>query len=76
MEWLQFLDCKAYADRLLNNLPTGIQRLILLGRAMIKTPPLLVLDEPCQGLDESQTAFALNMIDRYCAAIRGQPDIM
>jgi len=67
MDWLQFLDCKEYAGRLLNNLPAGIQRLILLGRAMIKTPPLLILDEPCQGLDAAQTALTLGMVDRYCA---------
>ncbi len=67
LDWLQFLDCKAYAGRLLNSLPAGIQRLILLGRALIKTPPLLILDEPCQGLDAAQTAFSLGMVDRYCA---------
>jgi len=39
----------------------------LLGRSMIKTPPLLILDEPCQGLDGSQTALTLGLIDRYCA---------
>lgn len=66
MEWLELLDCTSYSHRLLSSLPMGIQRLILLGRAMIKTPPLLVLDEPCQGLDASQTGFAINMIDRYC----------
>lgn len=69
-EWLQFLDCELYSNRLLNSLPTGIQRLILLGRAMIKTPPMLILDEPCQGLDEAQTAFTLRTIDRYCARYR------
>lgn len=31
---------------------TGIQRLILFMRALIKVPPLLLLDEPFQGLDE------------------------
>ncbi len=66
LEWLEFLDCTIYLNSLLSGLPSGAQRLILLGRAMIKTPPLLVLDEPCQGLDESQTAFALTTIDRYC----------
>jgi molybdate transport system ATP-binding protein len=65
-EWLEFLDCTNNAHRLLSSLPMGIQRLILLGRAMIKTPPLLVLDEPFQGLDATQTGFAINMIDRYC----------
>jgi molybdate transport system ATP-binding protein len=66
MEWMRFLNCGAYSGRLLNSLPAGIRRLILLGRAMIKTPPLLILDEPCQGLDAPQTAFALELIERYC----------
>jgi molybdate transport system ATP-binding protein len=70
MEWLEFLDCTNHSHRLLSSLPMGVQRLILLGRAMIKTPPLLVLDEPCQGLDASQTGFAINMIDRYCRFYR------
>lgn len=69
-EWLEFLDCAIYSNSLLSGLPSGTQRLILLGRAMIKTPPLLVLDEPCQGLDGIQTAFALKTIDRYCSLYR------
>ena len=69
MEWLQFMDCAEYSNRLLTSLPAGIQRLILLARAMIKTPPLLILDEPCQGLDGAQTAFTLHTIDRYCARV-------
>jgi molybdate transport system ATP-binding protein len=66
-DWLDFLDCRAYAGRLLSSLPAGIQRLLLLGRAMIKTAPLLVLDEPCQGLDSDQREFAKTLIDRYCS---------
>jgi molybdate transport system ATP-binding protein len=65
-EWLQFLDCAAYSNRLLNSLPAGMQRMVLLGRSLIKTPPLLILDEPCQGLDGVQTALTLHIIDRYC----------
>jgi molybdate transport system ATP-binding protein len=67
LQWLEFLECTPYTYRILTSLPAGIQRLIMLGRAMIKMPPLLILDEPCQGLDESQTAFVLQTIDRYCA---------
>jgi molybdate transport system ATP-binding protein len=33
---------------------------------MIKSPPLLVLDEPCQGLDALQTEFTLGLVDQYC----------
>jgi molybdate transport system ATP-binding protein len=65
-EWIDFLDCRRVAHRLLNSLPGGLQRLILLGRAMIKTPPLLVLDEPFQGLDPIHTNFMTNLIGQYC----------
>ena len=66
-DWLRFLDCAAYGNRLLSSLPAGLQRMIILGRSLIKTPPLLILDEPCQGLDGAQTALTLHIIDRYCA---------
>jgi molybdate transport system ATP-binding protein len=66
-EWLKFLDCATYGNRLLNSLPAGLQRMVLLGRSLIKTPPLLILDEPCQGLDQAQITLTLHIIDRYCA---------
>jgi molybdate transport system ATP-binding protein len=65
-EWLHFLDAHSYARSLLSSLPAGLQRLILLARAMIKNPPLLVLDEPCQGLDDMQTSFVRELINDYC----------
>jgi molybdate transport system ATP-binding protein len=70
MEWLSMLEFTAYRHRLLSSLPAGVQRLILLARAMIKAPPLLVLDEPCQGLDAAQTRFTLQLIDHYCRVRR------
>ena len=44
----------------------GQQRLALLGRALIKAPPMLVLDEPCQGLDEDQTADFIALVNSIC----------
>ena len=38
-------------EKTLSTISTGEQRLVLLARALIKDPPLLVLDEPCQNLD-------------------------
>jgi molybdate transport system ATP-binding protein len=66
MEWLDFMDLSSYRDRLLSSLPAGLQRMVLLGRTMIKTPPLLVLDEPCQGLDPEHIEGVKNLVSRYC----------
>jgi molybdate transport system ATP-binding protein len=69
-ELLQFLELKADAQALLNQLPLGKQRLVLLARAIIKNPPLLILDEPCQGLDEAQTNLFNNLVDKLCTSHR------
>ena len=52
--WLNLLELTEFKDYPLRKLPFSLQRLLLIGRAMIKKPELLILDEPCQGLDSSQ----------------------
>ncbi|VTR93450.1 abc transporter : Uncharacterized protein OS=Mucor circinelloides f. circinelloides (strain 1006PhL) GN=HMPREF1544_02450 PE=4 SV=1: ABC_tran: ABC_tran [Gemmata massiliana] len=44
------------AGRAFKALSTGEQRLVLLARALVKRPPLVILDEPFQGLDATATA--------------------
>ena len=44
----------------------GKQRLVLLARAMVKNPALLILDEPCQGLDSGQIEKFKNIIEAVC----------
>lgn len=50
-DYLKLLDIEHLKDRLVNELSSGEQRLVFLARALVKNPPLLILDEPCQGLD-------------------------
>ena len=46
----------------------GDQRLVLIARAMVKHPPLLILDEPCLGLDDMNRQLVLALIEKICAA--------
>jgi molybdate transport system ATP-binding protein len=51
-EWLRAVDMADQAEAPFQSLSYGEQRLVLIARAMVKSPLLLVLDEPTQGLDE------------------------
>ena len=50
-EWLGLLGMEDLARKRFDHLSHGQQRLILLARAMVKLPLLMILDEPCDGLD-------------------------
>ncbi len=45
----------------------GEQRLILIARALIKLPKLLVLDEPTQGLDDRNRSTLLDFLETIAA---------
>jgi molybdate transport system ATP-binding protein len=63
LEWLEMLQMEKLADASFRNLSYGEQRMILLARAMVKQPDLLILDEPCQGLDDINREMVLKLID-------------
>ncbi len=49
-----------------SQLSKGQQRLVLLARALVKNPPLLILDEPCQGLDAQAIDYFKSIVDIVC----------
>jgi molybdate transport system ATP-binding protein len=64
LQWLDVLGLRDKANQSLQHLSYGEQRLVLIGRALIKQPPLLILDEPCQGLDDLAREMVLAFINR------------
>ena len=55
-------------DRHFHTLSTGEQKMILIARAFVKNPPLLILDEPCQGLDQEQVQWVKDVINQLAAS--------
>ncbi|MEJ7560659.1 MAG: ATP-binding cassette domain-containing protein [Pedobacter sp.] len=65
-ELLDYFSLMPFKNVLMNELPLGKQRLALLARTIIKNPELLILDEPCQGLDQQQTMHFNTLVDDLC----------
>jgi len=61
-QWLEFIGMMDRAERPFNRLSYGEKRLMLIARAMVKSPELLILDEPCQGLDRSNRDMVLALM--------------
>jgi len=67
-QWLELLGMQSIANKPFNQLSFGDQRLVLIARAMVKHPPLLILDEPCLGLDDINRQLVLALIEKICAS--------
>lgn len=61
--WMQHLGMVQCADRRFEEMSEGEQRMVLIARALVKRPRLLVLDEPCQGLDAGNRDKVLQTVD-------------
>lgn len=61
--WLSVIGLSAEERTPFRRLGYGEQRLILIARALIKMPQLLVLDEPTHGLDDTNRANLLNFLE-------------
>ena len=63
LAWIAVLDLTEKALTFFTRLSFGEQKLVLIARAMVKSPDLLILDEPCQGLDPVNRRMVLDLID-------------
>lgn len=54
-EIIEFLEIEAYRKKIVRMLPYGIQKRVELGRALSMDPKILLLDEPCSGMNTEET---------------------
>ncbi|MFI3278374.1 MAG: ATP-binding cassette domain-containing protein [Rikenellaceae bacterium] len=64
--WMDIFGIADLKDRSFMQVSSGEQRLILLARAFVKDPELLILDEPLHGLDMRNRRLALDVIETFC----------
>ena len=65
--WLKLIGMEQLGNKLFCLLSAGQQRMALIVRAMVKHPPLLILDEALAGLDESNTSLSVALINKIAS---------
>lgn len=65
-EWMDIFGISDWKDRNFLQLSSGEQRLVLVARAFVKDPELLILDEPLHGLDMRNRRLVKDIIEAFC----------
>ena len=67
LHWMRVFGIEELASRTFLKLSSGEQRMVLLARAFVKDPELLILDEPLHGLDTERREMVRTLIDAFCS---------
>jgi len=65
--WMNIFGITDLEERDFLELSSGEQRMILLARAFVKNPSLLILDEPLHGLDRQRRSLVMEIIKAFCS---------
>lgn len=63
-QWLLLLDLYDFKDTYFNQLSAGKQRLVMTARAMVKHPPVLILDEPTADMDDASAKLLVDLVNK------------
>jgi molybdate transport system ATP-binding protein len=61
-QWIEMLG-SSFKNKLFQQLSIGQQRMVMVARAMVKHPPLLILDEPTIELDDENSSLFIEMVN-------------
>jgi molybdate transport system ATP-binding protein len=62
-DWIHALGIFELKDKPFKTLSSGFQSMVMVARAMIKEPLLLILDEPTVGLDEENATMFVTLVN-------------
>ncbi|MDO6470326.1 ATP-binding cassette domain-containing protein [Maribacter sp. 1_MG-2023] len=64
-QWLLLLNLYPIKNKYFNTLSTGQQRLVMTARAMVKRPPILILDEPTTDMDDESASLLVSLVNKF-----------
>ena len=64
--WMKIFGLEGKENTSFLKLSSGEQRLVLVARAFVKDPQLLILDEPLHGLDNRNRRLVKDVIEAFC----------
>jgi molybdate transport system ATP-binding protein len=62
-EWMEVVGITELENNYFGRLSHGQKQLVLIARAMVKSPLLMILDEPCDGLDIANRDKIMRVLD-------------
>ena len=64
LHWIAFFQLQHLSGKRMSEMSYGEQRKILIARAVVSSPDILILDEPCSGLDQYSRSHFLAFIEQ------------